>query len=46
MKRVHLLGLFVTGLLAALPLAATIGIFWWAGAVLIRWLGPDSGVGR
>lgn len=48
MKRqtVHLLGLFVTGALAALPLAATIGIFWWAGAVLIRYLGPESAVGQ
>ncbi len=41
----HLLRLFVTGLLAALPLAATIAIFWWAAAFLIRWLGPDSAFG-
>ena len=42
----HLLRIFVTGLLAALPLAATIAIFWWAASLLLRWLGPDSAVGR
>lgn len=42
----HLLRIFVTGLLAALPLAATLAIFWWAASLLIRWLGPDSAVGR
>ena len=36
------LRIFVTGALAALPLAATLLIFVWAGGVLIRWLGPDS----
>jgi uncharacterized membrane protein len=41
----HLFRLFVTGLLAALPLAATVAIFWWAAAILIRWLGPHSGFG-
>lgn len=41
----QLLRLFVTGALAALPLAATLAIFWWAAAVLIRYLGPDSKVG-
>jgi hypothetical protein len=41
----HLLRIFVTGLLAALPLAATVAIFWWAANLLIRWLGPDSLVG-
>ena len=47
MKRTsrHLLGLFVTGLLAALPLAATVAIFWWAASVLLHWFGPDSAVG-
>ena len=47
MKRAHahLLRLFVTGSLAALPLAATIAIFAWAGSVLVRWLGPESAVG-
>jgi uncharacterized membrane protein len=38
----HLLRLFAAGLLAALPLAATVAVFWWAAAFLIRWLGPDS----
>ena len=38
MKRTprHLLSLFVTGLLAALPLAATIAIFWWAASLIVR----------
>ena len=47
MKRTprHLLSLFVTGLLAALPLAATIAIFWWAASLIVRWLGPGSAVG-
>jgi uncharacterized membrane protein len=42
----HLLRIFLTGLLAALPLAATIGIFWWAASLLVRWLGPDSTIGQ
>lgn len=41
----HLLRLFVAGLLAALPLAATVAIFGWAFALLHRWLGPSSVVG-
>jgi uncharacterized membrane protein len=41
-----LLRVFVTGALAALPLAATLLIFAWAAGVLIKWLGPDSAVGR
>ena len=47
MKRTprHLLSLFVTGLRAALPLAATIAIFWWAASLIVRWLGPGSAVG-
>jgi uncharacterized membrane protein len=40
-----LLRVFVTGALAALPLAATLFIFGWAASVLVRWLGPDSRVG-
>jgi uncharacterized membrane protein len=40
------LRVFVTGALAALPLAATLLIFGWAASVLIRWLGPESVVGR
>jgi uncharacterized membrane protein len=42
----HLLRLFVTGLLAALPLAATIAIFAWAISLLLRWLGPNSAFGN
>lgn len=41
----QLLRLFVTGLLAALPLAATIAIFAWAFALLRSWVGPSSPVG-
>lgn len=36
---------FVTGALAALPLAATVFVFWWAVSLLWRWLGPGSAVG-
>jgi uncharacterized membrane protein len=42
----RVLRIFVTGLLAALPLAATIAIFWWAANLLLRWLGPQSAVGQ
>ncbi|HWS76297.1 MAG TPA: DUF502 domain-containing protein [Quisquiliibacterium sp.] len=42
----QLIGLFVTGALAALPLAATFAIFWWAAGMLMSWLGPNSLVGR
>ena len=42
----HLMGLFVTGALAVLPLAATFAIFWWVAGMLMRWLGPGSLVGR
>ena len=41
-----LLRIFVTGALAALPLAATLLIFVWAASVLIRWLGPGSLIGQ
>jgi uncharacterized membrane protein len=41
-----ILRIFVTGALAALPLAATLLIFVWAANLLIRWLGPDSAVGQ
>lgn len=41
-----LLRIFVKGALAALPLAATVLIFVWAANLLLRWLGPDSGIGR
>lgn len=45
-KSGHLLRIFVTGLLAALPLAATLLIFWWAATMLLQWVGPQSAVGR
>lgn len=41
----RLLKTFVTGLLAALPLAATILVFVWAVRLLVQYLGPDSLVG-
>jgi uncharacterized membrane protein len=41
-----LLRLFATGLLAALPLAATIAIFAWAATLLLHWLGPGSAFGQ
>jgi uncharacterized membrane protein len=41
----QLLRVFITGLLAALPLAATVAIFAWAFALLGRWVGPSSPVG-
>lgn len=48
MKRAHrhLLQWLAAGTLAALPLAATVAIFAWAASLLMRWLGPDSAVGR
>ena len=42
----HLLQIFVTGALAALPLAATVAVFVWAARLLYGWLGPGSLVGR
>jgi uncharacterized membrane protein len=41
-----LLRLFATGLLAALPLAATVAIFAWVTTLLLHWLGPESAFGR
>lgn len=41
----QILRIFVTGLLAALPLAATVAIFAWAANLLLRWLGPESLIG-
>jgi uncharacterized membrane protein len=41
-----LLRIFATGLLAALPLAATIVIFAWAATLLLAWLGPGSLFGQ
>jgi uncharacterized membrane protein len=38
----HLLRIFLTGLLAALPLAATMLVFVWGARLLYAWLGPGS----
>jgi uncharacterized membrane protein len=43
--KARLLRIFVTGLLAALPLAATLAIFGWLASLLLRSLGPESAVG-
>lgn len=37
--------IFVTGLVAALPLAATVAVFAWLITMLLKWLGPQSAVG-
>lgn len=37
---------FLAGLLAALPLAATVLILVWVVRLLMQWLGPDSLIGR
>jgi uncharacterized membrane protein len=41
----RLLNVFVTGILAALPLAATILIFVWGARLVVAYVGPDSMVG-
>lgn len=41
----HLLNIFVTGALAALPLAATVLILVWTVRLLVEWLGPASLIG-
>lgn len=41
----HLLNVFVTGALAALPLAATLLIFMWGARVVVEYVGPQSLVG-
>jgi uncharacterized membrane protein len=41
-----LLRIFVTGLLAALPLVATVAIVVWVGSLVWQGFGPDSAVGR
>jgi uncharacterized membrane protein len=41
----RLLNVFVTGILAALPLAATILIFVWGARLVVAYVGPDSLVG-
>jgi uncharacterized membrane protein len=42
----RLLRIFATGLLAALPLLATLLVLVWAVQLLYAWLGPQSAVGR
>lgn len=42
----HLFHIFLTGLLTALPLAATVFIFVWGVRLLYGWVGPTSFVGR
>jgi len=41
----HLLNVFVTGLLAALPLAATVFIFVWGARLVVEYVGPQSFLG-
>jgi uncharacterized membrane protein len=41
----RLLEIFITGALAALPLAATILIFVWGARLMVDYLGPDSLIG-
>ena len=41
-----LLRLLLTGLVAALPLAATVAIFVWAWRLLVTWVGPQSAIGQ
>jgi uncharacterized membrane protein len=41
----RLLNVFVTGIFAALPLAATILIFVWGARLVVAYVGPDSLVG-
>jgi uncharacterized membrane protein len=40
------LRIFLTGLLAALPLVATVAVFWWLASFVFSWLGPDSAIGQ
>lgn len=42
----HVLKTFVTGLLAALPLAATVLVFVWVARLLVDLVGPSSFIGR
>jgi uncharacterized membrane protein len=41
----RLANIFITGLLAALPLAATVAIVVWGAQLLYTWLGPGSAIG-
>lgn len=42
----HIARIFLTGLLAALPLMATLLVLVWTGQLLFSWLGPESLIGR
>lgn len=44
--RRHVLRTFVTGFLTVLPLLATLALLGWVSALLLRWLGPQSGLGQ
>lgn len=37
---------FLTGLMAALPLLATLAVVIWIGRMLLAWVGPDSFIGQ
>ena len=39
-------GIFLAGLIAALPLAATVLVVWWLVRLIVAYVGPDSLVGR
>jgi uncharacterized membrane protein len=42
----HVANLFLTGLLAALPLAATVAVLVWTVQLIYAWLGPTSLFGK
>jgi len=41
----HFTRTFLAGLLAALPLVATVGVFAWLAQLIYGWLGPQSLIG-
>lgn len=43
--RSRLVGIFVTGLVSALPLLATLAVVGWVGGLLLQYVGPQSLVG-
>jgi uncharacterized membrane protein len=42
----RLLGVFATGALVALPLAATLAVIAWTYSLVVRFVGPDSAIGN
>lgn len=42
----RVLGVFVTGALVALPLAATVAVIAWALSLIVRFVGPQSRIGH